>query len=52
MKLRSLAAALMSVCLVISSAGAQQMTVEQAREEGKALGNAKRQDESLSLIHI
>jgi conjugal transfer mating pair stabilization protein TraN len=46
-KLRSLAAALMSVCLVISSAGAQQMTVEQAREEGKALGNAKRQDESL-----
>lgn len=47
MKLRSLAAALMSVCLVISSAGAQQMTVEQAREEGKALGNAKRQDESL-----
>lgn len=45
--LRSLVAALVSVCLVASPAGAQQMTVEQAREEGKALGNAKRQDESL-----
>lgn len=45
--LRTLVAALVGVSLVASPAGAQQMTVEQAREEGKALGNAKRQDESL-----
>jgi conjugal transfer mating pair stabilization protein TraN len=38
---------LAGVCLTISSAGAQQMTIEQAREEGKAFGNAKRGDESL-----
>jgi len=47
MRVRCLVAALVGVCLVASPAGAQQMTVEQAREEGKALGNAKRQDESL-----
>ncbi|AKH18744.1 conjugal transfer protein TraN (plasmid) [Sphingomonas sanxanigenens DSM 19645 = NX02] len=40
-------AVLAGVCLTISSAGAQQMTIEQAREEGKAFGNAKRGDESL-----
>lgn len=45
--LRTLVAALVGFSLVASPAGAQQMTVEQAREEGKALGNAKRQDESL-----
>lgn len=47
MKLRSLVSALVGVCLVVSPAAAQQMTVEQAREEGKALGNEKRQDGSL-----
>lgn len=47
MRLRCLFTALVGACLVAGSAGAQQMTVEQAREEGKALGNAKRQDESL-----
>ena len=44
---RALVAALVGVCLVASPARAQQITVEQAREEGKALGNAKRQDEAL-----
>ncbi|WP_047100300.1 conjugal transfer protein TraN [Sphingomonas sanxanigenens] len=47
MKLRAIVAVLAGVCLTISSAGAQQMTIEQAREEGKAFGNAKRGDESL-----
>jgi conjugal transfer mating pair stabilization protein TraN len=47
MKLRAIMAVLAGVCLTISSAGAQQMTIEQAREEGKAFGNAKRGDESL-----
>lgn len=47
MKLRAIVAVLAGVCLTISSAGAQQMTIEQAREEGKAFGNAKRRDESL-----
>ncbi|NNG56907.1 conjugal transfer protein TraN [Sphingomonas paucimobilis] len=47
MKLRAIVTVLAGVCLTISSAGAQQMTIEQAREEGKAFGNAKRGDESL-----
>ena len=47
MNLRAIVAVLAGVCLTISSAGAQQMTIEQAREEGKAFGNAKRGDESL-----
>jgi conjugal transfer mating pair stabilization protein TraN len=47
MKVRAIVAVLAGVCLTISSAGAQQMTIEQAREEGKAFGNAKRGDESL-----
>lgn len=47
MKLRAIVAVLAGVCLTISPAGAQQMTIEQAREEGKAFGNAKRGDESL-----
>ncbi|WP_210359046.1 type-F conjugative transfer system mating-pair stabilization protein TraN [Sphingomonas beigongshangi] len=47
MKLRAFVAALAAFSLTLSSAGAQQMTIEQAREEGKAFGNAKRGDESL-----
>ena len=47
MNLQALVAALVCICLIVSPAGAQQMTVEQAREEGKALGNEKRQDGSL-----
>ncbi|MGW8138271.1 conjugal transfer protein TraN (plasmid) [Sphingomonas zeae] len=47
MKVRAIVAVLAGVCLTISSAGAQQMTIEQAREEGKMFGNAKRGDESL-----
>lgn len=47
MKPRAFVAALAAFCLVVGSAGAQQMTIEQAREEGKAFGNAKRADESL-----
>ena len=47
MKLRPLLSTLLGICLVVGPAAAQQMTAEQAREEGKALGNAKRQDESL-----
>lgn len=47
MKLRAIVAVLAGICLTISPAGAQQMTIEQAREEGKAFGNAKRGDESL-----
>ncbi|OAN64532.1 conjugal transfer protein TraN [Sphingomonas sp. TDK1] len=47
MTLRPLLSTLLGICLVVGPAAAQQMTVEQAREEGKALGNAKRQDGSL-----
>jgi conjugal transfer mating pair stabilization protein TraN len=47
MNLRAIVAVLAGVCLTISSAGAQQMSIEQAREEGKAFGNAKRGDGSL-----
>ncbi len=47
MKVRPLLSALLGICLVVGPAAAQQMTAEQAREEGKALGNAKRQDGSL-----
>ena len=35
MNLRAIVAVLAGVCLTISSAGAQQMTIEQAREEGR-----------------
>ena len=42
MKLRPLLSTLLGICLVVGPAAAQQMTAEQAREEGKALGNAKR----------
>ncbi len=47
MTLRPLLSTFLGICLVVGPAAAQQMTVEQAREEGKALGNAKRQDGSL-----
>ena len=40
-------AALVACCLGIGLAGAQQMTTEQARQEGKALGTEKRRDGTL-----